>query len=146
VLLVCSPGGHTQQMLALEPAWSAFKTTWVTVDGPEVEHLLAEGNVEVGHGPTERHLPNFVRNLRFAWRTIRKYRPDAILSTGSGLSVPFFIVGKLMRRRLIYVESLTRIDALSLSGRLVYPLADEFFVQWPTAARLRRARFEGSVL
>ncbi|HYH62971.1 MAG TPA: UDP-N-acetylglucosamine--LPS N-acetylglucosamine transferase, partial [Solirubrobacterales bacterium] len=72
---------------------------------------------------------------------------DAILSTGAGLAVPFFIVGKLLRRRLIYVESVTRIETISLSGRLVYPLADRFFVQWPQAAqRRRRAVHAGSVL
>jgi beta-1,4-N-acetylglucosaminyltransferase len=46
----------------------------------------------------------------------------------------------------VYVESLTRIESVSLSGRLVYPLADAFFVQWPRAARRRRMRYEGSIL
>jgi beta-1,4-N-acetylglucosaminyltransferase len=45
------------------------------------------------------------------------------------------------------VESLTRTESLSLSGRLVYPLADAFFVQWPEPARRhRKARYVGSVL
>jgi beta-1,4-N-acetylglucosaminyltransferase len=48
--------------------------------------------------------------------------------------------------RLVFVESLTRVHGLSLSGRLVYPLADAVFVQWPQAARRRRARFVGSLL
>jgi beta-1,4-N-acetylglucosaminyltransferase len=56
------------------------------------------------------------------------------------------VVGKLLRRRLVYVESLTRTETVSLTGRLVYPLADEFFVQWPRAARRARMRYEGSVL
>jgi beta-1,4-N-acetylglucosaminyltransferase len=70
-----------------------------------------------------------------------------IVSTGAGLAVPFFLVGRLTGRRLAYVESLTRTESLSLSGRLVYPLADAFFVQWPEPARRhRKARYVGSVL
>jgi beta-1,4-N-acetylglucosaminyltransferase len=46
----------------------------------------------------------------------------------------------------VYVESLTRTESLSLCGRLVYPLADEFFVQWPKAAKKRRMRYAGPVL
>ena len=37
-----------------------------------------------------------------------------------------------------YVESLTRTRGLSLSGRMIYPLASAFFVQWPGAAGRRR--------
>ncbi len=78
---------------------------------------------------------------------LRRRRPDAILSTGAGLAVPFFLVGRLLGIRLVYVESVTRTESISLSGRLVYPLATRFFAQWPAAAaRLRRAEFKGRVL
>jgi Oligosaccharide biosynthesis protein Alg14 like len=93
-----------------------------------------------------RSLRNLIRNLPFAWRTIRRLDPDVILSTGAGVAVPFFLVGKLLHRRLVYVESVTRTQSVSLSGRLVYPLADEFFVQWPQAANGRRMRYAGRVL
>lgn len=147
VLLVCSPGGHLQQLLALEPAWRGMDRAWVTLAGPDVEYLLAEEDTTLGHGPTNRSLVKLFRNLSLAWRVLRRRRPDAILSTGAGLAVPFFLVGKLLRIRLVYVESLTRTESISLSGRLVYPLADRFFTQWPaTAALLRRAEYVGSVL
>lgn len=132
-------------MLALRPAWQSFDCTWVTLEAADVDHLLG-GKVVTGHGPTNRHIPNFLRNLAFAWRTVRSTRAEAILSTGAGLSVPFFIVGKLCGLRLVYVESLTRTESLSLSGKLSYMLADAFFVQWPNATRKRRARYRGSVL
>ena len=147
ILLVCSPGGHLLQMLTLEQAWKeGFERTWVTLPGPDVDHLLSGEEVVLANGPTNRSLKNLLRNLRLAWRTLRQYDPEVILSTGAALAVPFFLLGKLSGRRLVYVESLTRIEGLSLSGRLVYPLADVFFVQWPEAVRRKRLRFEGSVL
>lgn len=147
VLLVCSPGGHLQQMLALKPAWRDMERTWVTLEGADVGYLLSEEEVRLGRGPTNRSLSALVANIGLAVRLLRRHRPDAILSTGAGLSVPFFLIGKLLRIRLVYVESITRIETISLSGKLVYRLADSFFVQWPEAAeRRRRAVYAGSVL
>ena len=146
MLLVCNPGGHLQQMLALEPAWKQFECSWATLPGADVDTLLAGRDVTKGHGPTNRSALNGIRNFFVAWRVIRRQRPDLLLSTGAGLAVPFFLVGRLLGRRLIYVESLTRIDGLSLTGRIIYPFADEFFVQWPGAAVKKRMRYHGSIL
>jgi beta-1,4-N-acetylglucosaminyltransferase len=146
-ILVCSPGGHLQQMLALEPAWRDCDRLWVTLTGADVGYLLADERVQLGHGPTNRSILNLFRNLALAWRVVRRERPDAILSTGAGLAVPFFVVGRLLRCRTVYVESVTRTETISLSGRLVYPLASRFFVQWPEVAeQRRRAEYVGSVM
>jgi UDP-N-acetylglucosamine:LPS N-acetylglucosamine transferase len=134
-------------MLALEPAWGDFERSWVTLPGADVTSLLAEERVTLGHSPTNRSLKNLARNALLAWRLLRRERPDAILSTGAGLAVPFFIAGRVLRIRTVYVESVTRTESLSLSGRIVYPIATSFFVQWPAVAkRYHRARFEGAVL
>jgi UDP-N-acetylglucosamine:LPS N-acetylglucosamine transferase len=146
-LLVCSPGGHLLQMMRLQPAWESFDATWVTLEAADSRHLLRDSAVVFAHGPTNRSLSRFFVNLRLAWRIVREKRPRVILSTGAALAVPFFLVGKLHGCRLVYVESLTRTDGLSLAGRLVYPLADAFFAQWPNAAAGRgRARYVGGLL
>ncbi len=133
-------------MLALRPAWENLDRSWVTLEGPDAAHLLAAERVLYAHGPTNRSLLNLVRNLRLAWRAVGAGKPDVILSTGAGVAVPFFVVAKLRRRRAVYVESLTRTSSLSLSGRMVYALADAFFVQWPGTTKLRRARYVGNIL
>jgi UDP-N-acetylglucosamine:LPS N-acetylglucosamine transferase len=146
-LLVCSPGGHLQQLLALKPAWSDTERGWVTLPGADVGVLLAGEAVALGHSPTNRNLGNLIRNVGLAWRLLRRERPDVILSTGAGLALPFFLIGKALRIRCVYVESVTRSESLSLTGRLVYPLADAFFVQWPgLAARLDKAIYAGGIL
>jgi beta-1,4-N-acetylglucosaminyltransferase len=146
VALVCSPGGHLQQMLALRPAWGDLDRLWVTLDGPDVEYLLEGEQVVRAYGPTNRSFLNLLRNLRLAWRVVGEENPDVVLSTGAGVAVPLFVVAKLRGRRAVYVESLTRSESLSLSARLLYPFADELFVQWPTATKLKRARYAGSIL
>ncbi len=145
-LLVCSPGGHLLQMLRLQPAWGRMRCTWVTLEAADSTHLLREQSVVFARGPTNRSLRALFANLRIAWRVVRRERPAAILSTGAALAVPFFLVGKLHGARLIYVESLTRTEELSLAGKIVYPFADAFFVQWPGAAKRKRARYVGGLL
>jgi UDP-N-acetylglucosamine:LPS N-acetylglucosamine transferase len=144
-LLVASPGGHLLQMLALEPAWSDLDRTWVTLRSTDVEYLLRDEDVIYAHGPTPRDIGNFFRNLRLARRVLREQNPSVIVSTGAGLALPFFLLGRLQRRRLVYVESITRVEKLALTGRLVYPLASDFFVQWDSLSELPKARFHGSV-
>lgn len=146
ILLVASPGGHLLQMLSLRPAWADLDRRWVTLAAADSDFLLADEDVVLAHGPTPRNIPNFLRNLRLAWRTMRRYDPDVILSTGAALAVPFFIVGRLRGCRLVYVESLTRVRRPALTGRLVYPLTNTFFVQWRTTTRRRKAVYAGSVL
>jgi beta-1,4-N-acetylglucosaminyltransferase len=147
VLLVCSPGGHLLQLKALESAWQGLERRWVTLPGPDVDYLLLGEAVTFGYGPAvgNRRPLDVLRNIALAWRLIRRHDPVAIVSTGAGLAVPFFFVGRLLRRRLVYVESLSRVKDLSLSGRVIYRLANAFFVQWPEAAR-PRAPYVGSVL
>jgi beta-1,4-N-acetylglucosaminyltransferase len=120
VVLVCSPGGHLLEMLSLEPAYRHLDETWVTLPCVDVEHLLAGRTVFTAHGPTNRSLVKLLRNLPLAWNVVRRHDPDVIIATGAGLAVPFFLIGRLLRRQLVYVESLARSETLSLTGRLVY--------------------------
>lgn len=134
------------QLLALKPAWRDFPRTFVTLPAADTNLLLRCESTVFAHGPTNRSITKLVRNLVLAVRVVRRERPDAILSTGAGLAVPFFLVGKLFGARLVYVESLTRVTGPSLTGRLVYRLATRFFVQWPDAATRPRMEFAGRVL
>lgn len=146
ILLVACPGGHLLQMLALRPAWDDLERRWATLPSVDTKYLLGSEDVVYAHAPTARNLRNFFRNLVLAWQTVRRFNPDVILSTGAGLAVPFFVVGRLLGVRLVYVESFTRVERPALTGRLVYPLASTFFVQWPTSSRRRRAIYAGSVV
>ena len=146
ILLPCSAGGHLLQLLLLEPAWRDCETRlWVTHDKQDARSLLAHEQVVYAHGPTTRNLGNLLRNLVLAWSLVRRARPRLVLTTGAGVAVPFAWIGRLHGARVVYVESLTRIERPSLSYRLVKPFAHRVYVQWPELAR-DGARYVGSVL
>jgi hypothetical protein len=146
LLLVCSAGGHLLQLLELRSAWETFPRVWVTFDKSDTSSLLRGERVVHAHGPTNRHVPNLLRNLRLAAAVMRAERPAAVLTTGAGLAVPFAWVGRLYGVPTVYVESFTRIDELSLSARLISPVASRLYVQWPElAGHAPRLRFAGNL-
>jgi UDP-N-acetylglucosamine:LPS N-acetylglucosamine transferase len=77
---------------------------------------------------------------------VRELRPAVILSTGAALAVPFAWVGRALGAKVVYVESLTRIERVSLSCRLISPVINRLYVQWPELAeRTPKARYAGNV-
>ena len=147
LLIVCSSGGHLLQMFELRDAWSRFERVWVTFDKSDARSLLRKERVVHAYSPTNRNIPNLLRNLRLAARVLREERPAAILTTGAGVAVPFAWLGRLLGVPTVYVESLTRIDELSLSARMISPVANRLYAQWPELAQASagRIRFEGNL-
>ena len=135
------------QLVALREAWKGFSRVWVTFDKSDAQSLLADERVVHAFGPTNRNLRNLVRNLGLAWRVVGQLRPKVILTTGAGVAVPFAWIGRLRGARVVYVESITRIDKPSLTLRLIGPVTARTYVQWPELeGAVRGSRFVGSVV
>jgi beta-1,4-N-acetylglucosaminyltransferase len=147
VLLVASSGGHLVELLELASAYDRGSRRWVTFDKLDAHVLLAGESVVYAYSPTNRNIGNLIRNALLAFRVLARLRPDAVITTGAGVGVPFIYAARLLGIKAIYVESLARIEKLSLSGRLVYPMTSHFFVQWPELAdRYRKCRYEGAIV
>ena len=146
LLLVCSTGGHLLQLVALRDSWQRFARAWVTFDKSDARSLLEAERVYYAHGPTNRNLKNMLRNLLVAWRVVAEVRPKVVVTTGAGVAVPFAWVARLRGAKVVYVESMARIEGPSLTYRLIAPIASRRYVQWPELAeRCPRARFAGNV-
>lgn len=131
ILLVCSSGGHFKGLDQLKAFWSHHDRCWVTFKTPTTVDTLQGENIYWAFSPTNRNIPNLIRNLFLAVQVIRKERPEVTITTGAGVAVPFIIVSKLLGSQTVFIESITRIQQLSLSARLVLPFLDVLYVQWP---------------
>jgi beta-1,4-N-acetylglucosaminyltransferase len=160
LLVVLGEGGHTRQMLQLvdqlgpryqyhyliaaEDQLSAGK---IRLSGPVYRAGRPRSKVK-GHTDSVpvaalNTLRSLVQLLPMLWRI----RPQAVLANGPALAVPAALLGKLLGARVIYVESASRVERMSTSGRLVYPFADLFIVQWPALqAQYRKAIYAGRLL
>lgn len=128
--LVCSSGGHLSQLYLLKPFFQDKERFWVTFDKEDARSLLDGEKRYSCYYPTNRSLKALFINLKVAWKVLRTEKPDLIISTGAAVAVPFFYLGKILGIKTLYIEIFDRIDSPTLSGRLVYPVADRFVVQW----------------
>lgn len=136
ICLVGSSGGHLTHLYMLESFWKDKERFWVTFDKADAKSLLADERVISCYYPTNRSLKALLINTALAWKTIRKERPDVIISSGAAVAVPFFYIGKLFGARLIYIEVYDRIDKSTMTGKMVYPITDKFIVQWEEMKRV----------
>ncbi len=140
--LICSSGGHLAQILTLRPWWEQHERFWVCFDKPDAVDLLADEQVYWAHWPTNRHLPNLARNTRLARWVLARERPDLLVSTGAGVALPFFWLGRAAGVELVWIEVFDRMDSASLTGRLVAPLCHRVILQWEE----QRAHYPGGVV
>lgn len=147
VCLVCSSGGHFQQLYSLKDYWGRLSHVWVTFDGANTQAILENETYYWAYSPTNRNMLNLFRNVFLAFKVLRKESPDLVISTGAGVAVPFIYAAKFFGIKTVYIESLTRVKDLSLAGKLIYPVVDHLFVQWPElASKYKKSDFRGQVI
>eukprot|EP00747_Dinoflagellata_sp_TGD_P218878 gnl/TRDRNA2_/TRDRNA2_91077_c0_seq1.p1 gnl/TRDRNA2_/TRDRNA2_91077_c0~~gnl/TRDRNA2_/TRDRNA2_91077_c0_seq1.p1 ORF type:complete len:219 (+),score=22.20 gnl/TRDRNA2_/TRDRNA2_91077_c0_seq1:71-727(+) len=154
-LVVLGSGGHTTEMLGLLRDFDQMKyrcefilaetdstsVAKVTSMRPDFAADLGRFHVvprsrEVGQAWSSSAVSTakaFCKCLGLVWRL----RPQVLLVNGPGTCVPVVAAALLFellagrRVSLIVAESFCRVKSLSLTGRLLYPLADVFVVHWP---------------
>lgn len=148
-LLVSSVGGHLAELhglLARTPQLGGERL-WVTFDTPQSRSLLAdEPTVFVARsGP--RDLRTILANTGTARRLLRPGHPfTAALSTGSGIALSFLPLAASRGVACHYVESFTRSDGPSMTGRLLSGLPGmRLYTQHRSWTR-GRWRYAGSML
>jgi UDP-N-acetylglucosamine:LPS N-acetylglucosamine transferase len=114
----------------LKDFWKDKDRFWVTFDKEDARSILENEKVIPCYYPTNRNIKNLIKNTFLAIRVLLKEKPDLIISSGAAVAVPFFYVGKILGAKLIYIEVFDRIDKPTVTGKLVYPIADKFIVQW----------------
>ena len=75
-------------------------------------------------------LISFIKLFLQSLYILHKEKPDCVITTGALMGYTVALAGKLMNKKIIYIESFARVDSASLTGRLIYPIADLFIVQW----------------
>lgn len=128
--MICSSGGHLLLLHLLKEFWEQYDRFWVTFKKEDAVSLLAGERTYWAYFPTNRNIFNLIRNFFVAVKVLLKEKPDILVSSGAGVAIPFFYLGKLMGKKLVFIEAYERIDNPSLTGRLVYPVTDAFILHW----------------
>ena len=146
--LVCSPGGHLAEMERLLPAFEGKDYFFVTHGSQYSRHLSRAYLIPYRQGYIRERI-TWLTTILVALRILLKERPDVVISTGGGeIAIPFCYAGKLLGARVVFIETLARVTTRSAAGRLIYPIADLFVVQWQSLLKLygNKAQYWGNVL
>lgn len=146
VLVVLGGGGHTRQLLKLvNKLGNNYNYEYIIAS----DDLLSERKIEF-KGPIFKILnprkmedKNMVKVvLKFIPSTVQllpkllKSKANCVLAVGPALSLHVTWLSKfIFRKKVIFLESWSRVYTKSLAGRLTYPFADLFLVQWPQEAK-----------
>jgi len=131
--IVSSCGGHLTEVRELIDAYGEDPHFYVLNDKALLPPDMEGKTYFIAHSERDWKV---LLNLWEAISILRRERPTAILSTGAGPAVPFALIGRLFfRTRVVFVETMTRVDRPSLTAKLMYRLAHDFYYQWPQLRR-----------
>jgi len=170
IMVVLGSGGHTAEMLSLVKeldlamyspihlvvaATDSTSIPKLNASNPELAnaskvHLIRRSR-EVGQSFSSSVITTVLATIDSVMVVIQ-VQPHLILMNGPGTCLPICVGGILQRcffigdPCIVYVESFCRVKSLSLTGKIVYHLADKFIVNWPQLlGAYPRAKYIGTI-
>ena len=135
VLFIASTGGHLSELLQLEPLFKKYQSFLITEKTKSTRDLKNKHKkVNYLVYGTKDHVFSYL--FKFPYNCLKslilyiKIRPKVIVTTGTHTAVPMCYIGKLFGSKIIFIETFANSKTKTLSGRIVYPIADTFIVQW----------------
>ncbi len=150
VMFISSVGGHLTQLLELKSLFNNYNYVLVTEKTDVTLNLKEKYNTEYLKYGSRKYLFKYL--FIFAFNILKsiylfiKYRPQVIVTTGTHTAVPMCYLGWLFRRKVIYIESFAKRTSPTLTGKLVYPIATTFVVQWESMLKFYpKAKYWGGI-
>lgn len=149
ICFAASDGGHLEQIKQLLKLGASYPYFIVT-EFTETTKSLSEKEKVYFHLHINRRekfvLLKLLRNIYLSFIILLKERPTHIISTGALSTFPICLLGKILGKKIIFIESFSKTNSTTLTGRLVYRFADLFIIQRETLRRFYpKAVFGGSI-
>lgn len=147
ICLAASAGGHLSQLLKLRGSWKGYETFCVTTKEVMREMLRQHGKVYVVGECNRQHPIQVLKVLLRCIRIVSRERPDVAISTGAAVGCIMCFLGKLLGTKVVWIDSITNVERISLSGRMVRYIADLFLVQWvELTERYSNVEYAGAII
>lgn len=151
-LIVIGSGGHTAEMLRLMNEMNKKKftprlyvlantdtTSQIRVKNEECGTDWSIAKIPRSRYVNQSYLTSIFSTIYSIFMTVPVvilFKPDLVLCNGPGTCVPVCFVAFIMKlfhyvdTSIIFVESICRVNTLSLTGKIMYFFADVIIVQW----------------
>ena len=130
---IASSGGHWEELMCLREIADAYDTFFVTEEGGQAEdsNLKKIYTLPQINRHEKSFFWHFFKLFKSALKILKKEKPDFVITTGALIAFPFCIFAKLRGIKI---------------GKLVYPFADLFLVQWePLLKFYPKAKYVGGI-
>lgn len=134
VMFISSVGGHLTQMLQLNKIFNCYNYVLVTEKTDVTRGMKSKYKTEFLAYGSRQYIFSYI--FKFAFNIFKsiylfaKYRPKVVVTTGTHTAVPMCFIARLFGRKVIFIESFAKRTSPTLSGKIVYPIATTFVVQW----------------
>ena len=162
ICLECAEGGHLDEMLSLMDAFEGHDIFFITTiaestkDLPKLAKVYYVRNQKT-YKATNRFLLQaqlflfelycLIKLLFVCLNILLNEKPKIIVTIGGGATIPLCYIGKALGTKIIYISSLARVDELPFTGKIIYPIADLFLVQWEyLLPKHQKAQYWGKVI
>lgn len=142
--LVSSSGGHWEQLQKLQPLIDKYDGFLVTEKAqfPEkAKYFMIQTDLK-----DMLMIPKMIVN---GARTIRIWineKPDIIITTGTMVAYPFYLLAILTHRKFIFIETFGRADMPTVAGKMMEKHSDLFIVQWESQKKYYKKAVYGGCL
>ena len=142
VLFIASTGGHLSELMQLQSIYEDYDYRLITEKTNSTKGLNNKFKNRVGYLVFGSKDHKFSYLFKFTYNCFKSlfmyltFNPSVIVTTGTHTAVPMCYIGKFFGSKIIFIETFANSKTKTLSGRLVYPIADEFIVQWESMLKL----------
>lgn len=136
VMFISSTGGHLSEMLQLKSLFDKYNYHIVTEKTKSNLNLKDKykGKVDFLVFGTKDFMLTYPFKLLYnCFKSVYIYfkiHPDYIITTGAHTAGPMCCLGKIFGSKIIYIETFANMNTKTITGKLLYPIADKFIVQW----------------
>ena len=144
ICLVSSSGGHFEQLQKLQPLidkYTGFIVTEKTKFKANAKYLMIQTDLK------DKLMP-----LKMIWNSFYtliiwiKERPDFVVTTGTMIAYPFYLLATLFHKKFIFIETFGRADMPTVAGKKMEKHSDLFIVQWESQKKHYKKAIYGGVL
>lgn len=132
ICFAASSGGHLEQIMMIFPMmnkFSGFILTEKTLYKFNPRDIKSYNVTQINR----REILFIFKMFLVFFQTLIiffKEKPDVVISTGALATVPICLLAKLFRKKLVFIESFSKISSPTITGKLMYKIADLFIIQW----------------
>lgn len=142
--LVSSSGGHWEQLQKLQPLidkYDGFLVTEKTQFEAKAKYLMKQTDLK-----DKLMIFKMIANSFKALRIWIKEKPDFVITTGTMVAYPFYLLAVLTHKKFIFIETFGRADMPTVAGKKMEKHSDLFIVQWKTQVKHYKKAVYGGCL